>query len=170
MPSELDLVRQFREQGDEESFRHLYQEVTPAVYRYVLRFLGSKDDAEDVVQETWMRAVKDLSAYRAKSSFKTWLTGIGINCCRELLRKRSRWDDLPNEEVEYFEPIETPINVIDLENALDRLSSGYREILLLHDLEGYKHHEIAEMLGIKEGTSKSQLFNARRIMRKYLRE
>ncbi len=170
MPSELDLVRQFLEKGDEQSFRQLYQDITPAVYRYALRFLGSKDDAEDVIQETWIRAVKNLSTYSEKSSFKTWLTGISINCCRELLRKRSRWEDFPQEESRFFDPTETPINVIDLENALDKLSSGYKEILLLHDLEGYKHHEIGEMLGISEGTSKSQLFNARRTMRKYLQE
>ena len=64
--------------------------------------------------------------------------------------------------------VETSIDMIDLEKALSKLPTGYREILLLHDLEGYKHHEIAELLGIKDGTSKSQLFNARRMMRKFL--
>jgi len=170
MPSELDLVRHFLEHRDEESFRHLYREVTPGVYRYALRFLGSEEEAADIVQESWIRAIKSLANYKGQSSFKTWLIGISINCCREVLRKSDRWTDLPEDEVGYFSPVENRIETIDLENALSRLSAGYREILLLHDLEGYKHHEIAELLGIKEGTSKSQLFNARRLMRKFLQE
>jgi len=170
MSSELDLIRRFREKRDEASFRLIYREVTPAVYRYVLRFLGSDEEAADVVQETWMRAITNLNAFGGRSSFKTWLTGISINCCREIMKKKSRWEDIPEEEADYYQKVETPIDMIDLEKALSKLPTGYREILLLHDLEGYKHHEIAELLGIKDGTSKSQLFNARRMMRKFLQK
>ena len=170
MPSDLDLVRQFADNRNEDSFRELFRELTPGLYRYALRFLGEEEDAADVIQETWIRAVTNYSSFRGKSTFRTWLTGICINCCREILKKNDKWENISLEEVAFYKPVETKIELIDMENALKSLSPGYREVLLLHDLEGYKHHEIADMLGINEGTSKSQLFNARRMMRKYLQK
>ncbi len=76
MSSELDLIRRFRKKRDEASFRLIYREDTPAVYRSVLRFLGSDEEAADVVQETWMRAITNLTAFSGRSTFKTWLTAL----------------------------------------------------------------------------------------------
>jgi RNA polymerase sigma-70 factor, ECF subfamily len=131
------------------------------------RVLGSAIDAEDVVQETWLRATGALEGFRWESAFPTWLAGIGINCARGLLRKQGRW--LPLDAA--AEPAAAPVRDgerIDLERALALLPAGYRAVLVLHDVEGYTHEEIGERLGIAGGTSKSQLFHARRTLRRLL--
>jgi RNA polymerase sigma-70 factor (ECF subfamily) len=128
---------------------------------------GSEHDAEDVVQDTWIRATEKLADFRWEAAFSTWLTGIGLNVARQLLRKRGRWTDLEGVP----EPWRAPPHDgerIDLERAIALLPAGYRTVLVLHDVEGYRHDEIGEMLGIAPGTSKSQLFNARRSLRQLL--
>src|SRR5688500_16964390 len=85
------LVQAILDNGDESAFRELYRRHTPRLYQLLLRMLGGlEQDAEDVVQETWVRAVEGASKFEWKSSFPSWLTGIGINRAKELLRKRSR--------------------------------------------------------------------------------
>jgi RNA polymerase sigma-70 factor (ECF subfamily) len=157
-------------EGDESAFRELYRRHTPKLNQLLLRMLGGvEQDAEDVVQETWVRAVEGARKFEWKSSFPSWLIGIGINRARELLRRRSRRPlfDL-TEQCEPRAPV-TPVGErIDLERALALLPVGYRTVLVLHDLEGYRHEEIAERLGIAAGTSKSQLFHARRYVRALL--
>jgi RNA polymerase sigma-70 factor (ECF subfamily) len=157
-------------EGDESSFRELYRRHTPRLNQLLLRMLGGvEQDAEDVVQETWVRAVEGARKFEWKSSFASWLTGIGINRARELLRRRSRRPlfDL-SEQNEPRAPVAPVGERIDLERALALLPAGYRTVLVLHDLEGYRHEEIAERLGIAAGTSKSQLFHARRYVRALL--
>ncbi len=124
---------------------------------------GTAEDAEDVVQETWIRAVEGLPGFRGEARLGTWLTGIGLNVARMHLRKLGRWRGF----LEAVEP-ETPTPALsheermDLECVLAHLPDGQRAVLLLHDLEGYTHGEIGGMLGIAEGTSKSQLSAARK--------
>jgi RNA polymerase sigma-70 factor, ECF subfamily len=121
------------------------------------------------VQEAWIRATEAAPNFRWESGFGTWLTGIAINRFKELLRKRNRWPSLGLEQVS--EPEIRPDRVgerVDLEKALGLLPLGYRTVLVLHDLEGFRHEEIAEQLGIAPGTSKSQLFHARRCVRALL--
>jgi len=157
--------------GDELAFRQLYGRHTPRLYCLVLRLLGGVEaDAEDVVQETWIRATDRLTGFRWEASFGSWLSAIGLNVARELLRKRSRrredeWD--AEVELPAARPLER-LEPVDLERALAQLPDGYRTVLVLHDVEGYRHDEIAEQLGIAPGTSKSQLFHARRAMRALL--
>ena len=154
--------------GDERAFRQLYARHTPRLLQVVLRILGGAEhDAEDVVQETWIRATEKLGGFRWEAAFSTWLTGIGLNVARQLLRKRGRWVDMEDAP----EPWRPPANDgdrIDLERAIALLPAGYRTVLVLHDVEGYRHDEIGELLGISAGTSKSQLFNARRSLRQVL--
>jgi len=152
--------------GEEAAFRALYRQHTPRLFAVVLRLLVRQADAEDAVQEAWLRAVHGLAGFRRESSFSTWLTGIGIRCALEILRRRSP----PAEVTEQVEAMSTstPHTTIDLERAIASLPDGYRAVLLLHDVEGYSHHEIARMLDIAVGTSKSQLFDARRAMRRLL--
>ncbi|HSL70694.1 MAG TPA: RNA polymerase sigma factor [Longimicrobiales bacterium] len=136
----------------------------------MLRLLGGMDqDAEDVVQETWVRAVEGAARFEWKSSFPSWLTGIGINRAKELLRRRNQRPmfDLTEQNLPRA-PIAPLGERIDLERALALLPHGYRTVLVLHDIEGYRHEEIAERLGIATGTSKSQLFHARRYLRALL--
>ncbi|MEQ9423578.1 MAG: RNA polymerase sigma factor [Cyclobacteriaceae bacterium] len=168
MPSAFDLINEFLETRSEQVFRLIYRELTPQLYRMALRLSGDEAEAQDAVQETWLRAVSQLDTFKGKSQFKSWLVGILINCCREKFRQQRDVSDI--DDVIEIRSVETKIDSIDLENALNKMPYGYKEVLLLHDLEGYKHHEIGEMLGIAEGTSKSQLFNARKAMRKLLLE
>lgn len=156
--------------GDERAFRELYSRHTPRLFQFVLRIVGGAEhDAEDVVQETWIRATEALPTFRWEAAFGTWLTGIGLNVARGLLRKQGRWE-LPMEPAtpEPFRPPPSDGDRIDLERAIALLAAGQRTVLVLHDVEGYSHDEIAERLGIAPGTSKSQLSHARRALRRML--
>ena len=167
--ADRELVEAVVVEGDERAFRELYRRHTPRLYQLVLRLVESEHDAEDIVQETWIRAAEAAANFRWESAFATWLTGIAVNRFRELLRKRNRWPSLALDQV--AEPESRAEHVgerIDLERALSLLPVGYRTVLVLHDLEGYRHEEIAEQLGIAPGTSKSQLFHARRYVRTLL--
>jgi RNA polymerase sigma factor (sigma-70 family) len=154
--------------GDETAFRTLYARHTPRLFQLVLRIVGGcEHDAEDVVQEAWVRATTALAGFRWESAFATWLSGIGINCARGALRRTGRWTTL-DEAAEPWIPPPATGERIDLERALALLPAGYRAVLLLHDVEGYTHEEIAGRLEIAAGTSKSQLFHARRALRRML--
>lgn len=169
-PSDRDLIDVILRDGDERAFRELYRRHTPRLHQLLLRMLGGvEQDAEDVVQETWVRAVEGAAKFEWKSSFPSWLSGIGINRARELLRRRNRRPmfDL-TEQLEPRAPVVHVGERIDLERALELLPDGYRSVLVLHDVEGYRHEEIAQRLGIAAGTSKSQLFHARRYVRALL--
>ncbi len=139
------------------------------MYLLVLRLLGrSGRHAEDVVQETWVRAVSALGGFSWRSSLRTWLLGIAVNCCREVLRSAGR--EAASAETPAVEPAGPPgqgPERIDLERAIRELPDGYREVFILHDLEGLTHEEIGGRLGIDAGTSKSQLSRARRALRAY---
>jgi len=167
-PSDRVLSDAVLEHGDEQAFRALYRRHTPYLYQFVLRVLsGNEQDAEDVVQETWIRAVGNLGAFRWEAPLRSWLMGIAVNRCRSLFRRRDRGWLTIDENLEWAVATR-PDEQIDLERALTHMPSGYRTVLLLHDLEGYKHDEIAAMLGTSVGTSKSQLFHARRSLRSLL--
>ena len=160
--------------GDEAAFRALYRRHTPRLWPLVLRMLGgsgARPEAEDVVQETWIRAVEALDGFRWESAFSTWLVGIGLNCAREQLRKRRRRNETSTDGIldrlGDGRPPDTEQR-LDLEDAIAGLPDGYRTVLILHDLEGYTHPEIADRLGIAVGTSRSQLHHARRTVRELL--
>lgn len=170
LQSDRELVEAVVVSGDEIAFRELYRRHTPRLYQLVLRLVGgAEQDAEDVVQEAWIRATEAAANFRWESGFGTWLTGIAINRFKELLRKRNRWPALSLEQITEPEVRADRVGErVDLERALNLLPLGYRTVLVLHDLEGYRHEEIAEQLGIAPGTSKSQLFHARRYVRALL--
>lgn len=128
---------------------------------------GQRSVAEDIVQETWVVAIQTLDRFEGKASFKTWLTGILINKFREHQRKNRGTLSLTVLAQRPTTTKSQNLN-IDLKNAILQLPDGYREVLTLHDIEGFKHKEIARLLNIKEGTSKSQLFQARKAMRQLL--
>ncbi|UCD23033.1 MAG: RNA polymerase sigma factor [Gemmatimonadota bacterium] len=168
-PSDESLAQAVTVDGDERAFRTLYRRHTPRLYQFTLRLLsGREQDAEDVVQETWIRAIEKLDRFRWESSLATWLTGIALNLCRALFRRQDqRWLEL-RDDLELLIDRSDGLQHIDLESALTRLPAGYRTVLVLHDVEGFTHEEIGQRLDVSANTSKSQLFHARRALRKML--
>jgi RNA polymerase sigma-70 factor (ECF subfamily) len=169
-PPDRELAEAVILTGDEGAFRQLYRRHTPRLYQFVLRFLGGAEmDAEDVVQEVWIQAVRRLDGFRWEARLETWLTAIGLNVARDHLRKRYRRGETQALDVTDLPAADRPVaERIDLDTAITALPDGYRTVLVLHDIEGFKHHEIAEALGISPGTSKSQLSGARRVLRRLL--
>ncbi|MCI0696442.1 RNA polymerase sigma factor [candidate division KSB1 bacterium] len=164
------LVSNFLARRDEPSFRELYHRHTPALYQLVLRLAGwNVHEAEEIVQDTWMRAIEALDGFRWESSLRTWLSGIAINRCRELYRQRARQShEVMVEQLAQETSITENFERLDLEQAIAALPNGYRQVLVLHDVEGYTHEEISRMLEIEVGTSKSQLARARSSVREAL--
>lgn len=163
------LVSRFLNVGDEAAFRALYRRHTPFLYRFLLRISGGRAaDAEEGVQETWVRAAERLAGFEGRSALKTWLAGIAIRWWREEARRGKRETAMPDEDLAPVAPVRREIERVDLERALLALAEGYRTAILLHDVEGYTHDEIAEMTGVDAGTSKSQLSRARRALRAHL--
>jgi RNA polymerase sigma-70 factor (ECF subfamily) len=127
---------------------------------------GAESDAEDVVQEAWLRASQRLDRFRWESAFSTWLFAIGVHVAQDSLRRRGR------ERLTLIDSAPDPgsttpdiVERIDLEQAVAALPDGCRQVLVLHDIEGMTHRDIAQVLGISDGTSKSQLSDARRRLR-----
>ncbi len=167
--TDAELAQRILREGDEAAFRALYRRHTGALYQFALRILGGSEmDAEDIVQETWIRAVAGLTRFRWESSFRTWLIGIGLNRVRKSLRRvrPAQQEDLERLEAELVAPDRA--GRIDLEQAVRLLPDGYRAVLVLHDVEGFTHDEISRSLGITPGTSRSQLHFARRAVRRLL--
>ncbi|MDJ0761845.1 MAG: RNA polymerase sigma factor [Myxococcota bacterium] len=162
---DASLVRRCQA-GDRHALHLLYNRHHGYLYAVVRRLAGQDADAEDVVQETFVRAWKALPKFRAEASFRTWLLQIGVNLCRNMFRRRK--PTVPMVE------LAAPSSEADtlarqwLDQALAQLSSRYREVLVLHDVMELRHGEIAEILGLSVGTSKSQLHRARVKMRDLL--
>jgi RNA polymerase sigma-70 factor (ECF subfamily) len=156
------LVRSLREHRSESAFGLLYDRHTPAAFRTAWRLVGGDPhEAEDVVQEAWLRAVSSLHSWTG-SGFGGWLRAITAHVAIDLVRRQGRIT-LDGDADVAIEP--APAEWMDMESAILSLAPGYRAVLVLHDIEGFTHAEIAERLGITEGTSKGQLFKARRAVR-----
>lgn len=134
-----------------------------------LRLTQDQYQSEELIQEMWVIAIKKLGGFEWRSELKTWLIGILINLSRAK-RKEKGFLEI-TEDVSVGSSVELSFaNSHDLEKAISHLPPGYRQIIILHDIEGYKHREIAELLDVTEGTCKSQLFHARKALREYLSE
>jgi RNA polymerase sigma-70 factor (ECF subfamily) len=137
-----------------------------------VRRMLNDDDADEVTQDIFVRAWQKLGTYRGEAAFSTWLHRLGVNVIlarrQTLGTRRTRF--LEGDEVLDAVPSRQggPETTLDFEAALGRLPAGAREIFVLHDVEGYRHEEIAEMLGVAVGTSKSQLHRARMALRRHL--
>jgi RNA polymerase sigma-70 factor (ECF subfamily) len=157
--------------GDASAFERLYRNHVPRVYSLVRRMLND-DDADEVAQDIFVRAWQKLGTFRGESAFGTWLHRLAVNVIlarRETLgirRKRYLEGDAALETIPARRA--GPEMTMDFESAMARLPDGAREVFVLHDVEGYRHEEIAEMLGLAAGTSKSQLHRARMALRRHL--
>ncbi len=165
------LVGKFLLSRDEQTFREIYQRHTPALYMLALRLTGgTENEAQDAVQETWIRACGGFSDFRWNSKLRTWLSGILVNCVRETQKKFSKRSEKELTESDFSVSETSSGKNFDLEKIIENLPSGYRQVLVLHDIEGYTHEEIGLLLEINPGTSKSQLFHARRSVRASLQK
>lgn len=168
--NESDCIRRARD-GDSAAIRELYQRYSPRVFAVVRRLAGDDALAEDWAQEAWVRAFRALPGFRGDARFSTWLHRIAVNSAlhgrRGRERRVGRETELKADAVQSTRGDQAVLRV-SLQRALDTLPAGMRQIVVLHDVEGYTHEEIGEMLGIAAGTSKSQLFKARARLRSVL--
>ncbi len=167
MTDDLALVDRFLRGRGEDAFRALYRAHSPALYALALRLTGGdRAEAEDLVQESWVRALTALRNFRAQSALRSWLCGVLVNVRRGRIRADWRMVDAP--DVEPIVEGNHNDDAIDLERAIAALPEGARDVYVLHDVHGYTHREIADLMGIVEGTSKSQLNRARSLLRSSL--
>lgn len=171
---DLTLAEQARD-GNAGAFEELYRLHAPRLYGLARRLVGP-EDADDVLQEIFLTVHRKLSLYRGESALSTWLFRLGTNVCLDHLRSRAtrtgRMNDVLDEEVADHAgagPILGVVARLDLERALDALPPRARSVFVLHDVEGLDHQDVASLLGIAEGTSKSQLHKARMRLRQQLR-
>jgi RNA polymerase sigma-70 factor (ECF subfamily) len=168
-PPDATLVRRFLD-GDERAFHALYHRHTPRLRMLIQRLLGrDRHELDDLVQEVWIAASRGAHAFRGDAALFTWLASIGIRMTRARLSLVPRnegelTDDIPSP------PDGAPATVIDLERAIAALPDHQRVVVVLHDVEGFTHDEIAEQLGIAIGTSKATLSRARHALRRALTE
>jgi len=161
-------------QGDPDAFEQLYRAHAGRLYTLIVRMVASAETAEDLLQEVFLNAYRKVNLFRGDSSLGTWLYRMAVNHCLDYLRgrqsKMARTTDSLDDEGMAEPASSTPlvasaINRLDLERAIEQLPDGCRTAFVLHDVEGFEHHEIATMLGISEGTSKSQVHKARMKLR-----
>jgi RNA polymerase sigma-70 factor (ECF subfamily) len=158
--------------GDVRAFERVYQLHLPQVHSLVRRMAGSRD-VDELTQDVFVRVWQKLASFRGESAFSTWLHRLAVNVVIERFRTETAARLRTHQGEDIFETLAAPLRSgdvsMDFEAALGKLPDGAREIFVLHDVEGYKHHEIATLLDISAGTSKAQLHRARMMLRKHLR-
>jgi RNA polymerase sigma-70 factor (ECF subfamily) len=159
--------------GDGSAFERLYRTHVPRVHGLVRRMLEpGSSHTDEITQDVFVRAWEKLHTFRGEAAFGTWLHRLAVNVI--LARRKSLGGERRrfHEDGEVLDLVagraEAPEHGVDFEQALSRLPEGARQVFLLHDVQGFRHEEIAQQLGIVPGTSKSQLHHARMALRKYL--
>ena len=171
--SESDLI-QGCINGDRQMQELLYQRFSPKMYTVCLRYSGNTEDARDLLQEGFIKIFKNLSKYRGDGSFEGWIRRIFVNTSIEHFRKKVHLQNVTETQERMIEDKEW--NVLDnlaekdIMKMIHELSPGYKAVFNMHVIEGYSHKEIGEMLGINEGTSKSQLARAKMVLKKMLHD
>lgn len=165
--------------GDMGAFEQLYERHNRRVYSLCLRMTQNPAEAEDLAQEAFIQLFRKIGSFRGDSAFTTWLHRLTVNQCLMHFRKKSVKLEKTTEEGETPTQVvrgtENPnampiVDRIALDSALNQLPPGYRSVFLLHDVEGHEHEEIAKILGVAVGTSKSQLHKARMKLRRILKK
>jgi len=163
----LTLAR--AQQGDTDAFRLLYDEHVARVYALCLRMAGNIVEAEEFTQDVFVRAWERLGTFRGESAFSTWLHRLAVNevlqSRRSRIRREARVMPTDTETMAQHAAPAAVAPMPELEQAIQNLPDGAREVFVLYEIEGYQHQEIAAMTGIAEGTSKAQLHRARRLLR-----
>jgi len=167
--SDIELCR-LATGGNIAAFELLYQKYHRRTYSLCLRMTSSQTEAEDLTQEVFIQLFRKIGSFRGDSAFSTWLHRLTVNQVLMHFRRRSVKNERTSEDGEMPEQMVTgssnpnKMQVVDriaLKNAIAQLPNGYRNVFVLHDVEGFEHEEVARMMGISVGTSKSQLHKAR---------
>ena len=169
--------------GDRDAFRELFETYRTRAYRVAYRFLGNHEDALDAVQDAFIKAYRGLGTFERRALFRTWLMRIVTNTCLDRRRGRRRAPaplsdeivEMTPEETQPHRRRETPLETMEfgelresLDKALEQVSEDHRTVFVLHTEEGLTYREIAEVLGISEGTVMSRLYHARKNLQKIL--
>jgi RNA polymerase sigma-70 factor, ECF subfamily len=173
---DLALAERCR-RGDLGAFEELYRAHAGRLYQVAFRMVGNAADAEDLLQDIFLSAHRKLESFRGESALGTWLYRLAVNLCRDYLRSRTGraiqvtdpLDDEPGlADASARGLADRAVTRMDLERALAQLPVGCRTAFVLHDIQGLEHREIGEIMGIAEGTSKSQVHKARLRLRRLL--
>jgi RNA polymerase sigma-70 factor, ECF subfamily len=182
--TEEDIIR-LAQQGNAAAFEQLYRRYSGRVYALCLRIVKNDSEAEILTQEAFLLLFRKVHTFRGEARFSTWLHRLATNVVLVRLRKRRHLDvsidsDNPEQSDEESGPLmehggpdlrlSGVLDRVNLRRAIEQLPEGYREMFILHDVEGYEHHEIAKILGCSSGNSKSQLYKARLRLRELLQE
>lgn len=165
--SETDLIRGCID-GDRRVQEELYRRFSPKMFAVCIRYAGNTDDAQDILQDGFVKVYKNLAKFRGEGSFEGWIRRIIVNTAIEHLRRKTylkpiaekEENTLPYKEITVLDKLGEK----DIMELVKQLSPGYRTVFNMYVVEGYTHREIGDILGISEGTSKSQLARARVIL------
>jgi RNA polymerase sigma-70 factor (ECF subfamily) len=175
-------VHRLAQQGNAEAFERLYHLHSRRVYSLCLRMVKNTAEAEELTQDTFLQLFRKIGTFRGESAFSTWLYRLSANVVLMRLRKKSPPGTSLEEMMHPDDNSDRPgrdfgapdlqlngsIDRLHLQRAVDQLPPGYKTAFVLHDVQGYEHHEIAEIMGCSVGTSKSQLHKARMRLREFL--
>ena len=166
-PEPAELVR-LAQGGDIGAFEGLYRAHVGRVYAICLRMCGSAARAKELTQDVFVRAWERMGSFRGNSAFASWLHRVAVNVvladARSARRREARLELVEDPAALKLPASSTPDGLLDLETAIAGLPQRARMVFVLHEIEGYKHHEIAEQLGVAEGTVRAQLHRARRLL------
>jgi RNA polymerase sigma-70 factor, ECF subfamily len=181
--TEAEAIRR-AQAGDSAAFDFLYQLHGRRVYALCLRMVNNPADAEDLMQEAFLQLFRKIGTFRGESAFSTWLHRMTVNVVLMRLRKKSLPTDSLEEALDPDAENSSPkrdvgapdlrlsgaVDRVNLERSIEQLPPGYRTVFVLHDVQGYEHNEIADIMGCSVGNSKSQLHKARTRLRELLQE
>src|SRR5260221_180377 len=181
--TEAEAIR-LAQAGNAAAFEFLYRLHGRRVYALCLRMVGNPADAEDLMQEAFLQLFRKIGTFRGESAFSTWLHRMTVNVVLMRLRKKSLPTDSLEEAMEPDAENSAPkrdvgapdlrltgaVDRVNLERCIEKLPPGYRSVFVLHDVQGYEHNEIADIMGCSVGNSKSQLHKARTRLRDLLQE
>ncbi|MBI3404032.1 MAG: sigma-70 family RNA polymerase sigma factor [Acidobacteria bacterium] len=181
--TEADAIRR-AQQGDAGAFEFIYRLHSRRVYSLCLRMVGNPAEAEDLAQEAFLQLFRKIATFRGESAFSTWLHRLSVNVVLMKLRKKQLPETSLDEQIDADEETGGPrrdigapdprltgsIDRVNLQRCIDQLPPGYKQVFVLHDIQGYEHNEIADIMECSIGNSKSQLHKARMRLRELLQE
>ncbi|MDF2384326.1 RNA polymerase sigma factor [Nostoc ellipsosporum NOK] len=161
-------------EGDRRMQEELYRRLSPRMYAVCLRYASNAEEAEDILQESFIKVFRKLDSYRGDGSFEGWVRRIFVNTAIEHFRRKKYLQPVTEKEENTIEgkyvSVLDQLGEKDILELITQLSPGYRTVFNMYVVEGYSHKEIGEMLGISEGTSKSQLSRAKVILQDMVRK